>query len=41
VIEAITIICAAVGEDAFMPVANDVIQVMLQIQTTQLEKKDA
>lgn len=41
VIEAITIICAAVGDEFFLPFANDVIAVMLQIQTTQLEKKDA
>lgn len=41
IIEAITIICAAVGEVAFAPVANDVISVLLQIQNTQLEKRDA
>ena len=41
VIEAITIICAGCGEEAFAPVANDVIQVLLTIQNTQLEKKDA
>jgi hypothetical protein len=41
VIEAITIICAGVGEDNFKPVAPEVIKVMLTIQTTQLEKKDA
>ena len=32
VIEAITIICAAVGEEPFAPVAHDVIQVLLNIQ---------
>jgi hypothetical protein len=32
VIEAITIICAAVGETAFLEVADDVIQVMVHIQ---------
>jgi len=31
VIEAITIICASVGVEAFKPVAADVINVMLQI----------
>jgi len=41
VIEAITIICAAVGENPFSEVADDVIQVMIHIQTTQLDKKDA
>ena len=41
VIESITIICAAVGEEAFAPVANDVIAVMLNIQNTQLDSKDA
>lgn len=34
VIEAITIICAAVGEQVFAPVAGDVINVLLQIQNT-------
>lgn len=29
------------GDEFFLPFANDVIAVMLQIQTTQLEKKDA
>ena len=29
VIEAITIICVAVGNDSFLPVAKDVIQVLL------------
>jgi len=37
VIESVTIICAAVGNEAFAPVANDVIQVMLNIQNTQLD----
>ena len=41
VIEAITIICAAVGEVAFAPVAPNVINTLLTIQNTQLEKKDA
>jgi uncharacterized protein YoxC len=41
VIEAITIICAGCGEEAFAPVAHDVIQVLLTIQNTQLEKRDA
>jgi len=41
VIEAITIISAAVGEEEFAPVASDVISVMLNIQNTQLESKDA
>ena len=41
VIEAITIICAAVGKAAFAPTSNDVIGTLLQIQNTQLEKKDA
>lgn len=36
VIEAITIICAACGEEAFAAVSNDVIQVLLTIQNTQL-----
>jgi len=40
VIEAITIICAGC-EPAFAPVAHDVIQVLLTIQNTQLEKRDA
>jgi hypothetical protein len=31
VIEAITIICAAVGENPFLEVADDVIQVMIHI----------
>ena len=41
IIEAITIICAAVGKAAFAPVSQDVIGTLLQIQNTQLEKKDA
>lgn len=41
VIESVTIICAAVGDAAFATVANDVIQVMLTIQNTQLDSKDA
>jgi len=41
VIESVTIICAAVGEETFAPVADDVIKVMLNIQNTQLESKDA
>lgn len=34
VIEAITIICAGCGEEAFAEVAHDVIQVLLNIQNT-------
>ena len=34
VIEAITIICAAVGEEAFAPVAQNVINTLLTIQNT-------
>jgi len=41
VIEAITIICAAVGKVAFAPTSNDVIGTLLQIQNTQLERKAA
>ena len=41
VIEAITIICAAVGEESFMSVAHDLIGVLVNIQNTQLEQKDA
>jgi len=41
VIEAITIICAGVGEVAFAPEADLVVQAMLEIQTKQLESKDA
>jgi len=36
-----TIICTAVGMDTFRPLAADVIGVMLQIQTTGLDKKDS
>lgn len=41
VIESITIICSAVGLDAFRPVADNIVGVMLQIQNTQLEKRDS
>jgi len=41
VIESITIICSAVGLDAFRPVADDIVRVMLEIQNTQLEKRDS
>lgn len=41
VIEAITIICSAVGLEAFRPMADNIIGVMLQIQNTQLEKRDS
>lgn len=41
IIEAITIICSAVGNETFLPVANDVIRVLLEIQQNQLESKDA
>ena len=40
-IETMTIICTAVGMDTFRPLAADVIGVMLQIQTTGLDKKDS
>mmetsp|Transcript_19732 Transcript_19732/g.24345 ORF Transcript_19732/g.24345 Transcript_19732/m.24345 type:complete len:515 (+) Transcript_19732:1395-2939(+) len=40
-IETITIICSAVGIESFRPVANDVVQILLQIQETQLEKRDS
>ena len=40
-IETITIICSAVGLDAFRPVAEGVIGIMLDIQNTQLEKRDS
>jgi len=40
-IETITIISKAVGLDYFRPVAQSVIQVMLQIQNTQLDKLDS
>ena len=40
-IETITIICSAVGMDAFRPVAESVITVILQIQNTQLDKRDS
>ena len=40
-IESITIICSAVGLEAFRPVADSVIGIMLQIQNTQLEKRDS
>lgn len=41
VIEAITIICAGVGEQTFFTKADEVIQTMLHIQNSQLETKDA
>lgn len=41
VIEAVTIICAGVGEVAFLEMADQVVQAMLEIQTKQLETKDA
>jgi len=43
VIEAITIICAAVGDEPFRAVADDVIKVLLNIQNnqTQVDNKDA
>lgn len=40
-IETITLICSAVGMDAFRSEADNVIGVLLQIQTTQLEKRDS
>jgi mannitol-specific phosphotransferase system IIBC component len=40
VIEAITIMCAGVGADAFMEISDMVVQAMLEIQTKQLEDKD-
>ena len=40
VIEAITIICAAVGLETFRPVAGDVVGVLRQIQDSQLDAKD-
>jgi hypothetical protein len=36
-----TLICAAVGEDVFMPAADNVIQTLLNIQNSHLEAKDA
>ena len=41
VIEAITIICAAVGLETFKPAASDVIGILQQIQDSQLDKKDS
>jgi hypothetical protein len=41
VIEAITIICAAVGMDTFRPAAGDVIGILQQIQDSQLDTKDS
>ena len=41
VIEAIPIICAAVGLETFKPVANDVIGILQQIQDSQLDTKDS
>lgn len=41
VIEAITIICTAVGNEAFLPVAKDVIGVLVQVQNSIQEDKDA
>ena len=40
-IETITIICSAVGIDAFRPVADNVVSAMLEIQNTQLDKRDS
>jgi len=40
-IETITIIATAVGLESFRPVAQNVIQIMLQIQNTQLDKRDS
>ena len=40
-IETITIVCSAVGLDAFRPVAARVVEAMLSIQTTGLETKDS
>lgn len=40
VIEAITIMCAGVGEQTFAAVADQVVQAMLNIQTKQLDDKD-
>ena len=40
-IETITIICTAVGMEAFRPAAENVVGIMLQIQNTQLERKDS
>jgi hypothetical protein len=40
VIECITIICSAVGEEPFAEVAHDVISVLLTIQNTMLDKRD-
>jgi hypothetical protein len=40
VIEAITIMCAGVGEGPFAEVADQVVGAMLEIQTKQLEDKD-
>ena len=41
VIESITIICSAVDMEAFRPQAANIINIMLQIQNTQLEAKDS
>lgn len=40
VIEAITIMCAGVGEEPFAEIADSVVLAMLEIQTKQLEDKD-
>ena len=40
VIEALTMICAAVGKDAFAPHATEVINLLIQIQSGQLDAKD-
>lgn len=40
-IETITIICTAVGMEAFRPAAENVVGIMLQIQNTQLDKRDS
>lgn len=41
VIEAITIMCSAVGQEPFLPVADTVVAAMLEIQDKQLETKDS
>jgi len=40
-IEGITLICNAVGNEVFKPLADDVIKVLLDIQNNQLAEKDA
>jgi hypothetical protein len=39
-IEGITLICAAVGEETFKPLADDVIKVLLHVQNNQLDTQD-